>query len=315
MSTVQHPPAGAVLTGGSSTRMGTDKALLPVDGTAMAVRVADALTAAGCSPVVLVGGDRRRIGRLGPTFVADVHPGDGPVGGIITAMRALAESADAVVITSCDLPLLTADHLRPLIDTFLAGDSAVGAPGRAGFDVVVARSDRTSRIQPLCAVWRSSALDRIETAFVGGTRSVFGVLDLLDVVEIEVAGDGLWNVNSPSDLDAVTSYQYPASVAYGEITVDELMALGDAVRVIDVREPDEWAESHIPWAVHVPLGTIADNLAQFDGAPTYVVCRSGGRSGRACDYAADQGLDTVNVVGGMLAWWDAGFATERGADG
>jgi rhodanese-related sulfurtransferase len=105
-------------------------------------------------------------------------------------------------------------------------------------------------------------------------------------------------------------------VAHGEITVGELLALGDEVKVIDVREPDEWAEGHIPWAIHVPLGTVPDNLDQFDGAPTYVVCKSGGRSGRACEFAAAQGLDTVNVVGGMLAWWDAGYASDRGdADG
>jgi len=105
-------------------------------------------------------------------------------------------------------------------------------------------------------------------------------------------------------------------VAHGEITVGELLALGDEVKVIDVREPDEWAEGHIPWAIHVPLGTVPDNLDKFDGSPTYVVCKSGGRSGRACEFAAEQGLDTVNVVGGMLAWWDAGFASDRGdADG
>ena len=52
------------------------------------------------------------------------------------------------------------------------------------------------------------------------------------------------------------------------------MALGDEVKVIDVREPDEWAEGHIPWAIHVPLGTVPDNLDKFDGTPTYVVCGS-----------------------------------------
>jgi rhodanese-related sulfurtransferase len=101
-------------------------------------------------------------------------------------------------------------------------------------------------------------------------------------------------------------------VAYGEITVGELLALGDEVRVIDVREQDEWDDGHIPWAIHVPLGTVPEQLEQFDGSPTYVVCRSGGRSGRACEFAAGQGVDAVNVVGGMLAWWDAGFATDSG---
>ena len=93
------------------------------------------------------------------------------------------------------------------------------------------------------------------------------------------------------------------------------MALGDEVKVIDVREPDEWAEGHIPWAIHVPLGTVPDNLDQFDGAPTDAV-EPGGRSGRACEFAAAQGLETVNVVGGMLAWWGRGYASDRGdADG
>jgi len=103
-------------------------------------------------------------------------------------------------------------------------------------------------------------------------------------------------------------------VAHGEITVGELLALGDSARVIDVREPDEWADGHIPWAIHVPLGTVPDQLDRFDGSPTYVVCRSGGRSGRACAFAADQGLDATNVVGGMLAWAEAGFPIERNDD-
>jgi rhodanese-related sulfurtransferase len=103
-------------------------------------------------------------------------------------------------------------------------------------------------------------------------------------------------------------------VAHGEITVGELLALGASARVIDVREPDEWADGHIPWAIHVPLGTVPDQLDRFDGSPTYVVCRSGGRSGRACEFAADHGLDTTNVVGGMLAWAEAGLPIERDDD-
>ena len=56
-----------------------------------------------------------------------------------------------------------------------------------------------------------------------------------------------------------------------------------------------------------PAGHRARPTRAFDGSPTYVICRSGGRSARACEFAAEQGLDTVNVVGGMLAWETAGF--------
>lgn len=98
-------------------------------------------------------------------------------------------------------------------------------------------------------------------------------------------------------------------MAYGDITVSELAALGEGARIIDVREPDEWANAHIPYAVHVPLATVPDNLAAFDGSPTYVICKVGGRSARACEFAADHGVEVVNVEGGMLAWLDADLVT------
>jgi rhodanese-related sulfurtransferase len=103
-------------------------------------------------------------------------------------------------------------------------------------------------------------------------------------------------------------------VAIGEINVEDLAALGEGVRLVDVREPNEWAAGHVPWAVHLPLGQVPDGLDVFDGSPTYVICRSGGRSARACEFAEGHGLHAVNVVGGMLAWVEAGLATAS-ADG
>ncbi len=101
-----------------------------------------------------------------------------------------------------------------------------------------------------------------------------------------------------------------------EISVQDLAALGPSVRVVDVREPDEWEEGHIAHAVHVPLGSVPDRVDAFDGSPTYVVCRSGGRSARACEYLAQEhGLDVVNVTGGTLAWIAAGYEVETGRAG
>ena len=93
---------------------------------------------------------------------------------------------------------------------------------------------------------------------------------------------------------------------YGEISVEELAALGEEVTLIDVREPDEWEQGHVPWAVHIPLGTVPEHIERFSGSPTYVICKVGGRSARACEFVAEQGRDAVNVVGGMLAWEAAG---------
>lgn len=100
-----------------------------------------------------------------------------------------------------------------------------------------------------------------------------------------------------------------------EITVQDLEALGPAARVIDVREPREWDDAHIAHAELVPLATVPDRVDAFDGAPTYVVCRSGNRSGKACEFLAAQGRDVVNVAGGMLAWVGAGFPVATGGAG
>ena len=54
-------------------------------------------------------------------------------------------------------------------------------------------------------------------------------------------------------------------------------------------------------------------LEAFDAEPTYVVCRSGARSGRACEFLRDQGRTAVNVTGGMIAWTAAGFEVVTGA--
>ncbi len=89
-----------------------------------------------------------------------------------------------------------------------------------------------------------------------------------------------------------------------EVNIDELAdALAQGARLLDVRETDEYVGGHVPGAVHVPLGSVPDNVDAFRGeGPAYVICKSGGRSMRACEFLADQGLEVVNVAGGTMAW-------------
>jgi len=96
-------------------------------------------------------------------------------------------------------------------------------------------------------------------------------------------------------------------VAIDEISVNDLHALGPDVTLIDVREDHEWTAGHVPHARHVVFATIPGRLDEFSGDPTYVICKVGGRSYRACEFAAADGHRVVNVAGGMLAWADAGF--------
>ena len=96
-------------------------------------------------------------------------------------------------------------------------------------------------------------------------------------------------------------------MAIQEISVRDLAQLGTGARVLDVREVDEFAAGHVAHAVNIPLGTVPDHLADFDGQPLYVICKSGGRSFAACEFLAGHGHDASNVAGGMIAWADAGL--------
>lgn len=93
-----------------------------------------------------------------------------------------------------------------------------------------------------------------------------------------------------------------------EVTVNELAtAIEHGGFVLDVREPDEWAEGHVPNAHHIPMNEVSQQLEKLDdGARIFVICRSGKRSMTVADYLADQGFDVVSVAGGTLDWVNSG---------
>ena len=86
--------------------------------------------------------------------------------------------------------------------------------------------------------------------------------------------------------------------------------------VLDVRNPDEYVEKHVPGAVLVPLPVLAERLADVpEGRPLYVVCARGGRSMQAAKAMKGQlGWDVVNVAGGTEAWAAEGRPLATGED-
>jgi rhodanese-related sulfurtransferase len=95
-------------------------------------------------------------------------------------------------------------------------------------------------------------------------------------------------------------------VSVREISASELATLVErGGAVVDVREPDEYREGHVPGARLIPLTTVPDSLDVFRQAvPVYVICHSGARSMRACEFLHEAGItNVVNVAGGT-----AGFA-------
>ncbi|HOT79934.1 MAG TPA: rhodanese-like domain-containing protein [Microthrixaceae bacterium] len=93
-----------------------------------------------------------------------------------------------------------------------------------------------------------------------------------------------------------------------EIDVDELAErLAEGVVVIDVREADEYDSGHVPGALFVPLSELEQRVDEVpSGEPVLVICKSGGRSMRACNFLAPLGRDVTNIAGGTMAWIDSG---------
>ncbi len=169
-----------ILTGGASTRMGSDKALLAVDGLPLALHAANALTEAVTTTAV--GGDRNALSQLGLATAADANPGEGPLGGIAQALT--IGDAPVVVVVACDLPSLNLAAVRALVDALGDHDAAVA----------VVDGHR----QPVLAAWRRGA--PVAGAFNQGERSPLRLLERLDVVEVTVDAATALDLDSPEDV-------------------------------------------------------------------------------------------------------------------
>jgi molybdopterin-guanine dinucleotide biosynthesis protein A len=174
----------AILIGGDSSRMGTDKAVYPVDGVAMAQRVAVAAQSAGASEILLIGGTQARAKKLTGVWKKDLHPGEGPLGGVITALK--AASNDSVVVLSCDMPFITDAVISSLVRALPEAQATVG---------------RTDRLNWLVAAWsKEECLKTLESVWKRNERAVHRAAVLLDVAEVPVPAVAVRNINTPADL-------------------------------------------------------------------------------------------------------------------
>ena len=89
-----------------------------------------------------------------------------------------------------------------------------------------------------------------------------------------------------------------------EITFDDFYQLyqKESLSVLDVREVEEFEALHLEGAHNFPLSQLTDTFEQLDKDNLYyVICKSGMRSARACQFLAEQGYEVTNVQGGMDA--------------
>jgi molybdenum cofactor guanylyltransferase len=183
--------AGLVLCGGASTRMGREKALLPVEGRPLVLHVAGLLEGAA-DPVFLAPGILGRLGALGYLEVEDAAPGSGPLGGLVAGLAASPHPLQAVV--AVDMPFASPELFTYLADLHRGEDAVVPLFG--------------SRPEPLHAVYARSALPALQSYLAEGALALHSVLERLRVRWVDKdewrtadpSGRFAQNINSAEDL-------------------------------------------------------------------------------------------------------------------
>ena len=139
------PFSAAILAGGQSRRMGRDKALLQLGGQSLIERVLAAVRPLAC-PSFIVARQATDHTHLGLPVFPDQYPDTGPLGGLCTALH--HASTPTLLLLACDLPFLTPEFLRFLVERLGQHQAAV--------------PQSPEGLHPLCAAYATSCLPAVE---------------------------------------------------------------------------------------------------------------------------------------------------------
>ena len=196
MKIPQQPVSAIVLAGGQSRRMGRDKALIEFQGRPIIAHVVDTLRALS-DDIVVVSNRPELYGPFGARVVPDYEPPCGPLGGIAAGLQAVQHPL--AVVVACDMPFLNVALLSWLTNLADEHDAVVPQTG--------------DEFEPLHAVYRRECYSPIVRRLERGERRVisfFADVRLRPVPEpewrvLDPAGRSLVNLNTPGDLDALSS--------------------------------------------------------------------------------------------------------------
>ena len=128
-----RPYAGVIPSSGASTRMGTDKGLLELDGKSFLRHTVDALTRGGCEPVLVIVAEgeealAKEASAAGAVVLVNPEPGDGPITSLRIAIAALDGSIGGVVYLPVDHPMVRAETVRGLLGAARSTQSSLTIP-------------------------------------------------------------------------------------------------------------------------------------------------------------------------------------------
>ncbi len=193
---------GFVLAGGKSTRMGTDKAALSLEGQTLLERAL--ATVRAVTGEVLVRGSKERYGGFGPV-IEDIFPDCGPLGGIHAALTYLTKQANAkpgagrklALIIAVDTPFLSPEFLSFMAQRAIESGAVVTTPEIAGYT------------QPLCSVYSTEFLEIAEQALKTGVYKIVPlfpsdktcVITPAEMARFAFTPEMFDNLNTPEDLE------------------------------------------------------------------------------------------------------------------
>jgi len=180
--------------------MGTNKALLAVDGTPIITRCYQIL-ARLFHEVIIVTNTPENYAFLPCRKVPDIHPGLGSIAGLHSAL--VNSSCERVFLTACDMPFLNGDVIRLLCG--IAGEYDAIAP------------DGTAGAEPLHTIYAKTALDTVNRAIETGEKRIYVLLDQVatrrvkaeELAGIPDAARSFLNVNTPGDYGTISKGQPP----------------------------------------------------------------------------------------------------------
>jgi molybdopterin-guanine dinucleotide biosynthesis protein A len=184
--------SGIVLAGGQSSRLGTDKSFVNVNGQSLIEQIVAKLVRLS-DDVIIVTNSPEKYDSLEARLVGDIYPGKGALGGIYSGLRAAANAYS--LVAACDMPFLDLNLLRYMI--LLAH----------GHDVVIPRIGELP--EPLHAIYSENCLEPIDRLFARGGLKI---IDFFSEVRVRYVEEGevdifdpqhlsFFNVNTPGDLE------------------------------------------------------------------------------------------------------------------
>jgi len=215
--------------------------------------------------------------------------------------RVLGGFARPVEKAATDLGPLLAAGAR-VIDMRSASDFAMGAvPGT--INVPMNGSFTT---------WMGWFVPYTEDFYLIGDRAI------VDSAVRDLAMIGLDRIGGWLAPTTVAAWSSTAQHPLSQIPQIGVMDLAESIRnggvtLVDVRNANEWSGGHIPGALHIPLGRLADRFNEIpQGKPIVMQCAGGARSMIGASVLKTRGLDRViNLTGGFGAWAKAGLPVEH----